>query len=537
MDDHSRRSSDARPGDTEIKMAAGSEMVKAEPVRAEPVKADPVKAEPVKAEPVRAEPVKAKPVNAEPVRAEPVQAVNPSSNSGQDAEKNKPAARKEAPAKTAALKPLDIVVPEQIGRYAIGRRIGSGTCGVVHQGLDNVLNREVAVKLSPIGEAHASTGKVPGAQRAYQTEIKVAGQLRHPNIVTVHDAGQFEELNYLVMEVINGNSLKEYGKGKTQLPTHRALAAAVACCYALDHSHSQGILHRDIKPANIMLADDGTVKLLDFGIAVGLVSASGLNQQGPTLGTPNYMSPEQILGRDLSPTSDFYSLATVLFELLTGRQLFKAKKVKDLFRTVVHQPAPRLHEVRPDLPVELSDVLDRALAKKPEQRYQTGQEMAEALEPFVDSFRIVEERPPAQQRFIRQLQQQQFFLSFSDVEIAQLLELVKVRHFEPGEALLASGNVERRLMIITDGMVKTTDGGDLIGVRGAGECVGEFGFINGAPETKRMLAMTAVHALEVSADSLSELPPKVHLHYYRFISDLLVERLAHDGRFQLDYTI
>jgi hypothetical protein len=249
------------------------------------------------------------------------------------------------------------------------------------------------------------------------------------------------------------------------------------------------------------------------------------------------MSPEQILGRDLGPTSDFYSLATVLFELLTGRQLFKAKKVKDLFRTVVHQPAPKLHEVRTDLPVGLSRVLDRALAKKPGQRYQTGLEMAKALEPFVESYRIVEQRPPAQQRFIRQLQRQEFFLPFSNVEIAQLLELVKVRRFESGDALLASGNVERRLMIITDGLVKMTDGGDLIGVLGGGDCVGEFGFINGAPETKRALAMTAVHALEVSADLLGELPPKVHLHYYRHISDLSVKRLAHDGRLQLDFTL
>jgi serine/threonine-protein kinase len=138
---------------------------------------------------------------------------------------------------TGLVKPLDITVPGEIDRYTIGKRIGSGTCGVVHQALDNLLGRDVAVKLSPIGEAHLSTGKVPGAQRAYQTEIVAAGRLTHANIVTIHDAGQFEDLNYLVMEVVDGESLKEYGKGKTLLPVHEALRVISACCRALDYSH------------------------------------------------------------------------------------------------------------------------------------------------------------------------------------------------------------------------------------------------------------------------------------------------------------
>ena len=299
-----------------------------------------------------------------------------------------------SPAPGGAIKPLAIDVPDAIGRYRLGKRIGSGTCGVVHRAVDQVLGREVAVKLSPIGEPHVSTGKVPGAQRAYQTEIVAAGRLTHPNIVTVHDAGQHETLNYLVMEIVAGRSLKEYGKGRDPLPTHRALSVIADCCLALDYSHQRDILHRDIKPANIMLTGAGEVKLLDFGIAVGIRGTAGLTRQGPTLGTPNYMSPEQILGRELGPASDFYSLATVLFELLTGRQLFKAKKVKDLFRTVVHQRAPRLVDIRPDLPVELSGILAKALQKRPELRYQTGQEMREALMPLVERFRIVEQRPP-----------------------------------------------------------------------------------------------------------------------------------------------
>lgn len=441
---------------------------------------------------------------------------------------------KMTPTAAPSLKPLDITVPGEIDRYTIGKRIGSGTCGVVHQALDNLLGRDVAIKLSPIGEAHISTGKVPGAQRAYQTEIVAAGRLTHQNIVTVYDAGQFEELNYLVMEVIEGESLKEYGKGKTLLPVHEALRVISECCRALDYSHKQGILHRDIKPANIMLSEGGQVKLLDFGIAVGLREGGGLKRQGPTLGTPNYMSPEQILGKELVATSDFYSLATVLFELLTGRQLFKAKKVKDLFRTVVHQVAPRLHLIRPDLPVGLSDVIAKALEKRPTMRFQSGAEMADALQPYIEDFRIVEQRPLAQQRLIRQLQKQAFFRSFSDVEIARLLERVKVRTFATNDTLIRNHSNHRQLLILTDGLVRAQHGGRFVGLFSEGECLGEAGFINGTPDTHHLLALTPVNALELSADALAELPPKVHLHYYRHISDILVARASSKNAVRLD---
>lgn len=455
---------------------------------------------------------------------EPVRDVNTPAKAGQDkVSKNE-------------LKPLEIIVPDEIGRYTIGGKIGSGTCGVVHLALDNVLRREVAIKLSPIGEAHISTGKVPGAQRAYQTEIVAAGRLSHQGIVTVYDAGQYEELNYLVMEAVEGQSLKSFGKGEAPLPVHRALEIIVECCHALDYSHSQDIIHRDIKPANIMLGDDGAVKILDFGIAVGLTGEAGLSKQGPTLGTPNYMSPEQILGKDLTPASDLYSLATVLFELLTSRQLFKAQKVKDLFRTVVHQVAPRLNDIKPSLPTELADVVAKALEKKPERRYQSGAEMAEDLVPFIERYRIVEERPIAQQRFIKQLQKQQFFNTFTEVEIAQLLELVRVRTFGPGDRLIDAGDVERRLFVVTHGAVKVSENDTLIRVCGEGQCLGELGFIHGTPEAKTMQALTDVNVLEVSADSLSELPPKVHLHYYRVISDVLVARLATEGALVPDIT-
>lgn len=421
---------------------------------------------------------------------------------------------------------LEITVPLQIGKYVIGSRLGSGTCGVVHQARDNVLGREVAIKLSPSGETQVSAGKVPGAQRAYQTEVYAAGRLRHPNIVTVFDAGQYEELNYIVMESIDGNSLKYYGKGQKLLPTYRALEVICECCKALDYSHRQDILHRDIKPANVMVGSDGTVKLLDFGIAVGLSEDSGLTRSGPTLGTPNYMSPEQILGKTLSPASDFYSLGTVMFELLTGKQLFKAKKVKDLFRTVVHQSAPKLHEFRPDLPQELSKIVEKALQKKPEQRYQSGMELIAALTPFVEHFKVIEQRTEEQRALIPVLQKLPFFNSFNDADIARLLAEADIREYNKGARLFADGNQARELLVIVEGIVSMELNESIHRIYGPGECIGELGFIHGTRESAKPRARSKLRVLRVSSETLAIMPPKLHLLYYKRISDILVSRMA-----------
>jgi len=433
-------------------------------------------------------------------------------------------------ARKSAVAHLDIQVPERIEKYVLGARLGSGTCGVVHKALDEVLGREVAIKLSPVGEPVETNGKVPGAQRAYQTEVFAAGRLRHPNVITVYDAGQHGNLNYFVMEAVDGLSLKHYGKGQKLLPTYRALEIICDCCMALDYTHRQDILHRDIKPANIMVARDGTVKLLDFGIAVGLSESSGLSRRGPTLGTPNYMSPEQILGKELGPASDFYSLGTVLFELLTGKQLFKAKKVKDLFKTVVHQPAPELLEFRPDLPTELSAALIRVLHKKPERRFQSGVEMIDALTRFIDHFRSIEDRPAEDQAVLPHLQALPFFDSFTDSDIAKLTTHAPLLDIQAGEEVLRDGNVNRELLVLVDGCVRAVANDTLEALYGPGECIGERGFIHGISESVRYSAVNNMRVLQVGPDVLSTLPPKLHLHYYKCISDSLVQRIAGDVR-------
>jgi len=206
--------------------------------------------------------------------------------------------------------------------------------------------------------------------------------------------------------------------------------------------------------------------------------------------------------------------------------LFKAKKVKDLFRTVVHKRAPRLIDIRPDLPVELSEVIAKALEKKPQDRYQTGCEMAEALQPFEEMYGVVDKRPAAQQRLIHELQGQSFFSHFSDLEIAHLLEHVQVKGYSENDIIVEAGDDQSRILILTDGVAKVESNGKYLRLLGEGECLGETGFINGGAQEHRVTAVTSVNALVLSSEVMAELPPKIHLHYYRQISEIMVARTA-----------
>ena len=191
---------------------------------------------------------------------------------------------------------VDFEVPAKVGKYQLLERIGSGTCGMVYRAYDAILSRDVAIKISQVGTLDQQSGKMPGAQKAFITETLSAGRLSHPNIVTVYDAGIDGPFNYLTMEYVEGVALKHYGRGQqNQLTPHRVVSVIAEVCKAIDFSHRKGIIHRDIKPANIMIANDGSVKLLDFGIAISTTADEASGTGRPALGTPNYVSPEQVL--------------------------------------------------------------------------------------------------------------------------------------------------------------------------------------------------------------------------------------------------
>ena len=262
-----------------------------------------------------------------------------------------------------------------LGRYEIVKELGRGAMGIVYLGKDPKIHRSVAIKTMRLDEVEGD--ELPDVKARFFREAESAGKLSHPNIVTIFDAGEEQDLAYFAMEVLDGVDLKDLCKKRNLLPVKRTLEIVTKVSEALDYAHSQNVVHRDIKPANIMVMPDGTVKVTDFGIA--RVTTSVKTQTGIVLGTPSYMSPEQLSGAKVDGRSDLFSLGIVLFEMLTGERPFQGESVATLMYVIANQPHPSPFDLRPDLPKAVGGVIDRALQKDATKRYQRGLEMAQDL--------------------------------------------------------------------------------------------------------------------------------------------------------------
>jgi eukaryotic-like serine/threonine-protein kinase len=266
-------------------------------------------------------------------------------------------------------------VKPTLGRYEVVKELGRGAMGIVYLGKDPKIHRSVAIKTMRLDEIEAD--ELPDVKARFFREAESAGKLSHPNIVTIFDAGEEADLAYFAMEVLDGVDLKDLCKKRNLLPVKRTLEIVTKVSEALDYAHSQSVVHRDIKPANIMVMPDGTVKVTDFGIAKIVTTAK--TQTGIVLGTPSYMSPEQLSGAKVDGRSDLFSLGVVLFEMLTGERPFQGESVATLMYVIANQPHPSPFELRPDLPKAVGPVIDRALQKDAAKRYQRGLEMAQDL--------------------------------------------------------------------------------------------------------------------------------------------------------------
>jgi hypothetical protein len=285
-------------------------------------------------------------------------------------EKNAPAAER-----TAAAAVPDA---ERLGRYKLEREIGRGAMGVVYLGRDTAINRMVAIKAIPLASEFSDAELVEARSRFFR-EAETAGRLNHPNIVTIYDVGEERGLAYIAMEYLKGRHLSDYTKSSDLMEPRKVLQVIARTADALGFAHKQQVVHRDIKPANLMYdPSTDTLKITDFGIA--RLSGAGTTRTGIVLGTPSFMSPEQLEGRTVTGHSDLFSLGVSLFQLLTGQLPFTADSMTGLMQQIAEAPHPPLRAFRPDLPVCVESVIDRALAKNPEDRYDSGAQMAAALE-------------------------------------------------------------------------------------------------------------------------------------------------------------
>ena len=272
----------------------------------------------------------------------------------------------------------------RVGKYRVDGLIGRGSVGVVYKGYDGQIDRPVAIKTLRLDILSGVVDR-DNLLKRFSTEARSAGRCVHPNIVTVFDYVEQDDTPYIVMEFVDAGTLENVINSGTMLPLRQVGEIMVQLVSALEHAHAKGIVHRDVKPANILCPTASSIKVTDFGVArfdaVGLTNATGLG----AIGTPNYMSPEQFLGRPVDGRSDLYAAGVILFEMLTGAKPFVARDLTELMRKLINDKPPRLSTLRPGSSRHLDEVVQRALARNPDDRFQTGSQLIDALNVAIEA--------------------------------------------------------------------------------------------------------------------------------------------------------
>lgn len=264
-------------------------------------------------------------------------------------------------------------IPLRIGRYEIQGHLGSGGMGVVYLATDPLLQRTVAIKVLPVND--------DDLRARFAREARSAAALRHPNVVTIYDVGEDGGNPFIAMEFLDGESIAELVSRRAPLSVDRRLQLVLELCAGLGYAHKNGIVHRDIKPGNLMVIGEGTLKILDFGLARFTNDASGpaLTQVGSVLGSPHYMSPEQVEGKIADARSDIFSVGVVLYELLTFQKAYPGGSTPVVLHNIVHLAPTPIRELLPSIDSELEAIVNKALEKDPAKRYQDLNSLAAAL--------------------------------------------------------------------------------------------------------------------------------------------------------------
>lgn len=271
-----------------------------------------------------------------------------------------------------------------LGRYEVEKELGKGAMGVVYLGRDPETRLPVAIKTMAFAQEFDDE-LLADVKNRFFLEAEAAGRLKHPNIVEIYDSGEDHELAYIAMEFLQGHDLTLYCRQDRLMPVNQSIEIVINAASALDYAHENGVIHRDVKPANIMFnPETKIIKITDFGIA--RIANSGATRSGKILGTPSFMSPEQLFGRRVDGRSDLFSLGVTFYELLTGKLPFTGNSLAELMHNIANKRHVNIMEANPllvDQAPYLSSIIDRSLQKKVEERYQSGEEMIADLIQYI----------------------------------------------------------------------------------------------------------------------------------------------------------
>jgi serine/threonine protein kinase len=410
----------------------------------------------------------------------------------------------------------------QVGKYDVQKLLGKGATGTVYLAKDTFSGKEVALKtIEPEVFRDPEFGTVYRSQ--FLNEASLAGKLRHPHIVAILDAVVEEDSGHIAMEVVSGGDLAQYAQPDKLLPVEDVLQIGFKCCGALEYAFAQGIVHRDIKPANIMIVEGTDVKISDFGAAFLRKSQA---VQTAAMGSPFYMSPEQIEQKELTLHSDMYSLGVVLYELLTGKRPFVADSLEGLVKKILTEtPAPP-SSLRKDLPKDIDLAMLKLLGKKPEHRYATWGELAVDLS-RLGTLVLPPGAIPDSEKFVT-LKRVPMLSGLSDAEIWEIARYGKWSRVPRAQNIVKEGEAGDSFFFVAKGEVKIVRQNRLINMVNAGEFFGEMAYIWGDEQPRHATAdaMTDLLLCEFDAAKVAQMGLAAQLQLVKALTRNVVDRLA-----------
>jgi serine/threonine protein kinase len=414
---------------------------------------------------------------------------------------------------------------EHIGKYPVVREIGSGATSKVYLARDPFKERDVAIKVFLFDEqADPQTERM--MHKAFLAEASLAGKLNHPHIVEIYDAVVEPDHSYLVMEYVPGTTLEAHSGVTSLLPLNKVVEIVFKCIRALEYAHQHGVIHRDIKPGNLMLSDGGELKVGDFGASFQQRHGHE-STQITGIGSPAYMSPEQIRLEDLTQQTDIYSLGVVMYRLITGRLPYEASTQAALAYAILNTPPLAPSTLRPDLPPLLDEIVTKAMRKDPVERYLSWLDFGKDLSQAFVNLRLAGESVSDSEKFNR-LRDMEFFQDFGDVALWEVLRIASWKSMPADTIVIREGDPGESFYLLLDGEVGVTLLGKPLSSIKPGGCFGEVLYFTGTAgrRTTTIVAMGKITVLEIRADALRAATDACQVAFNKAFMRVLIDRLT-----------
>ena len=417
-----------------------------------------------------------------------------------------------------------MTTPKNIGKYYVVGQLGRGATSVVYHARDPFANRDVAIKVfNPAGFSNDTERKK--FSKLFMTEAAMVGKLNHPHIINIYDAVVDGDMDYIVMELATGTALDTYDTADKLLPIPTVMQIMFKCCAALDFACQQGVIHRDLKPANIMYDESGGIKITDFGAALML----NMEQtQLAGVGSPAFMSPEQVREDTLTHQSDIYSLGIVMYKLLTGRFPFEADNTFALMHKIVNEAPFNIRSLRPEISEALAAIVHQAIEKDTKKRYLKWADFEADLAACATPSGEKKAKSISDSEKFNMLKAFPFFADFNAVELWEVLHISEWGKVPAGRVLVKEGDVGNAFYLITEGGVYVTKMDKWLTELKPGDCFGEMAYID-QTNSKRSATITAaspVTLIKIDASALEQASDNLQLKFNRAFLRILVKRLA-----------